>query len=101
MELTKEQQAILDGSRGETMAKIMQTLVMYGNTFGATKMVPVTSKYGHIVTSFGIFIVKGVFKSCPTFAIRSFLKLSVFDNSFLALSNVSERFLISFILLFV
>lgn len=61
MELTKEQQAILDGSRGETMAKIMQTLVMYGNTFGATKMVPVTSKYGHIVTSFGVIVVKGVF----------------------------------------
>lgn len=62
MELTKEQQAILDGSQGETMAKIMKTLVMYGDTFGATKMVPVTSTYGHIVTSFGIFIVKGVFE---------------------------------------
>lgn len=62
MELTKEQQAILDGSQGETMAKIMKTLVMYGETFGATKMVPVTSTYGHIVTSFGIFIVKGVFE---------------------------------------
>lgn len=62
MELTKEQQALLDGSQGETMAKIMKTLVMYGETFGATKMVPVTSEYGHIVTSFGIYIVKGVFE---------------------------------------
>ena len=62
MELSKEQQAILDGSNGEVMAKIMKTLVMYGETFGATKMVEVTSKYGHIVTSFGIFIVKGVFQ---------------------------------------
>ena len=62
MELTREQQAILDGSQGETMAKIMKTLVMYGETFGATKMVPVTSTYGHIVTSFGIYIVKGVFE---------------------------------------
>ena len=43
------------------MAKIMKTLVMYGETFGATKMVPVTSEYGHIVTSFGVIVVKGVF----------------------------------------
>ena len=62
MELTKEQQAILDGSRGEVMGKIMKTLVMYGDTFGATKMVPVTSTYGHIVTSFGVIVIKGVFE---------------------------------------
>ena len=30
MELTREQQAILDGSQGEVYAKIMKTLVMYG-----------------------------------------------------------------------
>ena len=62
MELTKEQQEILSGSQGEVMAKIMKTLVMYGETFGATKMVPVTSKYGHIVTSFGVIVIEGVFK---------------------------------------
>ena len=61
MQLTKEQQAILDGSQGEVYAKIMKTLVMYGETFGATKMVPVTSTYGHIVTSFGVIVIKGVF----------------------------------------
>lgn len=61
MELTHEQQAILDGEQGEVMAKIMKTLVMYGETFGATKMVPITSTYGHIVTSFGIFLIQGVF----------------------------------------
>ena len=54
MILTKEQQAILDGSKGETMAKVMKTLVMYGDAFGAEKMVPVTSKYNHLVTSFGL-----------------------------------------------
>ena len=41
MYLTDEQQAILNGSKGETMAKVMKTLVMYGETFGADKMVPV------------------------------------------------------------
>ena len=36
------------------MAKVMKTLVMYGEAFGAEKMVPVTSKYNHLVTSFGL-----------------------------------------------
>ena len=54
MELTKEQQAILDGEKGETLAKVMQSVVRYGELFGATKLVPVTSKYNHLVTSFGL-----------------------------------------------
>ena len=61
MYLTPEQQAILDGSKGETMAKVMKTLVMYGETFGAEKMVPVSSKYNHLVTSFGLKMMKPVF----------------------------------------
>ncbi len=54
MKLTEEQSAILGGSRGETMAKVMETLVRYGELFGADEMVPVTSKYNHLVTSFGL-----------------------------------------------
>ena len=54
MKLTPEQQDILNGARGETMAKVMQTLVRYGELFGADEMVPVTSKYNHLVTSFGL-----------------------------------------------
>ncbi len=61
MYLTDEQQAILNGSKGETMAKVMQTLVMYGDAFGADKMVPVTSEYNHLVTSFGLKMMKPVF----------------------------------------
>ena len=61
MYLTPEQQAILDGAKGETMAKVMKTLVMYGDTFGADKMVPVTSEYNHLVTSFGLKMMKPVF----------------------------------------
>ena len=61
MYLTPEQQAILDGSKGETMAKVMKTLVMYGETFGADKMVPVTSEYNHLVTSFGLKMMGPVF----------------------------------------
>lgn len=61
MYLTPEQQAILSGSKGETMAKVMKTLVMYGETFGADKMVPVTSEYNHLVTSFGLKMMGPVF----------------------------------------
>ena len=61
MFLTDEQQAILNGSQGETMAKVMKTLVMYGDTFGADKMVPVTSEYNHLVTSFGLKIMTPVY----------------------------------------
>ena len=59
--LTDEQQAILDGSKGSTMAKVMKTLVMFGEAFGAEKMVPVTSKYNHLVTSFGLGVLQPVY----------------------------------------
>ena len=62
MYLTDEQQAILNGSKGETMAKVWKTLVMYGETFGADKMVPVTSEYNHLVTSFGLKMMTPVFE---------------------------------------
>ena len=61
MFLTDEQQAILNGSKGETMAKVMKTLVMYGDAFGADKMVPITSKHNHLVTSFGLKMMSPVF----------------------------------------
>ena len=61
MYLTPEQQAVLNGSKGETMAKVMKTLVMYGETFGADKLVPVTSEYNHLVTSFGLKMMGPVF----------------------------------------
>lgn len=62
MILTQEQQALLDGRQGETMAKVMKTLVMYGETFGAERMVPITSRYGHTVISFGIGVMKPVYE---------------------------------------
>ena len=61
MYLTAEQQAILDGAQGETLARVWKTLVMYGEVFGADKMVSVTSEYNHLVTSFGLKMMKPVF----------------------------------------
>ncbi len=61
MILTPEQQAILDGSKGEVLAKVMKTMVKYGEAFGAEKLVPVTSEYNHLVTSFGLKMMTPVF----------------------------------------
>ena len=61
MILTSEQQALLDGARGETMAKVVKTLVMYGEAFDAKRMVPVTSEYGHTVISFGLKVLGPVY----------------------------------------
>ena len=62
MVLTKEQQEILDGARAETMARVMKTLVAYGEAFDAERMVPVTGAYGHTVISFGLGIMKPVYE---------------------------------------
>ena len=61
MFLTPEQQAILNGEKGEVLAKVMKTMVKYGEAFGAEKLVPVTSKYNHLVTSFGLKMMTPVF----------------------------------------
>ena len=61
MLLTDEQQAILNGEKGETLAKVMKTLVMYGDAFEAEKLVPITSKYNHLVTSFGLKVMSPVY----------------------------------------
>ena len=61
MFLTDEQQAILNGAKGETMAKVMESVVRYGELFGAEKLVPVTSKYNHLVTSFGLKMITPVY----------------------------------------
>ncbi len=62
MNLTSEQQAILNGEKGDTLARVMKTLVRYGELFGADAMVPVTSKYNHLVTSFGLKALKPVYE---------------------------------------
>ena len=43
MELTKREQSILDGEKGEGAAKAMQILAAVGKIYGAENMVPVGS----------------------------------------------------------
>ena len=63
MELTLEQREILEGKQGEVMAKIMETVVMFGDIFDAPRLVKVTHDDGHLVTSFGIKLLKPLFST--------------------------------------
>ncbi len=61
MKLTKEEQEILAGKQGETMAKIMKTIVDFGNVFEAKRLVPITHA-SHFVTSFGLGLLKPLYR---------------------------------------
>ena len=63
MKLTKEQQDILAGKEGEVKAKVMETIVRYGDMFEATELVPVTHGTGHLVTSFGLSLLKPIYRT--------------------------------------
>ncbi len=63
MKLTDEQRAILNGSEGEVKAKVMETIVRYGDMFEATELIPVTHGEGHLVTSFGLSMLKPVYRT--------------------------------------
>ena len=63
MELNDELKSILEGKEGETKQKILETLVLFGEIFGAKRMVKVTHNEGHLVTSFGIPLLKPLFKT--------------------------------------
>lgn len=63
MSLTDEELSILKGEKGETLAKVMETVVRFGDVFGAPKLVEVTHHNGHLVTSFGIGLLKPLFKT--------------------------------------
>lgn len=62
MQLTKEQQEILEGKKGEMHAKVMETLVRYGELFGADSMADITGEYNHLVTSFGLKALNPVYE---------------------------------------
>jgi len=98
MYLTDEQQSILDGAQGETLAKVMKTLVRYGEVFGATKMVPVTSRHNHLVTSFGLKALGPVYAIMDQLIEAGALSKQTFSVDPRPLDkNVPSNFLLDFI----
>ena len=63
MKLTSEQKAVLEGSEGPVKAKVMETIVRYGDMFEADELVRVTHGKGHLVTSFGLSLLKPVYRT--------------------------------------
>ena len=61
MFLTDEQNDMLKGKKGKTYAKVMETLVRYGELFGAEKMIDISSEYNHLVTSFGLKMIGPIY----------------------------------------
>ncbi len=60
MELTAEQQKILQGDQGPELADCMKTLVRMGDAFGAPRLVPIKS--AHLTGSFKIASFKGYYE---------------------------------------
>ena len=61
MILNEELLAVQRGEQGEAMRKVLNTLVMYGEAFGAERMVKITGKMGHSVIGTGSMTWKPVF----------------------------------------
>ena len=98
MYLTPEQQEILDGAKGETMAKVMRTLVRYGDIFGADKLVPVTEKHNHMVTSFGLKALGPVYQLMERLIEAGAVSQQTFSVDPRPLDkNVPSNFLLDFI----
>ena len=98
MILNEEQQAILDGKKGQTIAKVMKTLVMFGEAFGADKMIAVTSEYNHLVTSFGLKALTPVYELMEKLISEGVVSGQKFSADPRPLdSNVPSNFLQNFI----
>ena len=98
MQLTPEQQEILDGKKGEVLAKVMKTMVRYGEVFGATKLVPVTSEHNHLVTSFGLKALGPVYSIMDQLIEAGAISKQTFSVDPRPLDkNVPSNFLLDFI----
>ena len=98
MYLTPEQQEILDGKKGETLARVMQTLVRYGDIFGADKLVPVTGQHNHLVTSFGLKALGPVYQLMEQLIEAGAVSRQTFSVDPRPLDkNVPSNFLLDFI----
>jgi predicted aconitase len=60
MKLTEEEIEIIEGRHGAALQKAMKSVVLYGEAFGAKRLLPINGSI-HLVTSFGIPMMKPVF----------------------------------------
>lgn len=60
MDLTTEERDILAGKQGEVLRKALESVVRFGQTFGATRLAPLDHPI-HVVTSFGVPLLGPLF----------------------------------------
>ena len=65
MELTQEQQAYRNGEAGPELQLATETLIRYGDAFGAQRLLPIVS--AHIVGTFAIAVFKGYYEILDRF----------------------------------
>jgi len=79
MKLTKEEQDILNGSKGKEMAKVLKIIVEHGNAFGATKLVDLGGR-PHSSLYFGTGYMKSMInllKECADAGLKSYAPYTV------------------------
>ena len=60
MQLSPDEKAILDGWQGPTLQKVMRSVVLYGEAFGADRLVPIEGS-PHMVVSIGANTIQPYF----------------------------------------
>jgi predicted aconitase len=61
MQVSAEERDVLDGKKGEALRKALESIVRFGDAFGATELVPLDAGV-HLVTSFGLSVIEPVFE---------------------------------------
>ena len=79
MTLTKEEQDIMDGKKGEVLAKVMKTVVAFGEVFGATKLVDLGGN-PHTVLMFGndsVMPIVDIFNQCADAGLKAYAEYTI------------------------
>ena len=79
MKLTKDEQDIMDGKKGEALAKVMKTVVQYGNAFGADKLVDLGGN-PHTVLLFGstpVAPIIDIFNECADAGLKAYAEYTI------------------------
>ena len=84
MKLTQEEQDIMDGKKGEMLAKVMKTVVRHGNLFGADKLVDLGG-HPHSSTFIGTPALKpiiDIFAKCADAGLKAYAPYTVNPRPF-------------------
>jgi predicted aconitase len=84
MTLTQEEQDILDGKQGDAKAKVMKTVVMFGNAFGATHLVDLGGAPHSSVFNAPPFMksIIDIFNTCADEGLKSYAPFTVNPRPF-------------------